>query len=256
MKEFRSGYRIDHETYVYLLKAWKPLKLEEFSQEEKAAGVVYKADDMLDSLEEDENDKVEEVEKDSDSDSEYELDTSGDEDLLYKYKDELGSYYNMPHVVSPEKVIYMNRAYSSYKYGKYGWLSKLLEPLIQESMALPNGRVVGEDPEIWISDYAVTRTRNLATPKRNAFSEIQNSEPFAWLLMHVDAEGDYSETIGHPGIFYEVRVFEERQIFEVYALEEVGRRNKRSLVFTSDGYHSLKYLNRYVQPSSSLLILV
>lgn len=45
-------------------------------------------------------------------------------------------------------------------------------------------------------------------------------------------------------MFYEIRVFEERQIFEVYAIKEVGRRTKRSLVFTSDGYHSMKYLER------------
>lgn len=139
---------------------------------------------------------------DSDEDSEnYELDTTGDEDLLYKLKDELGTHYNTPHVISPEKIIYCNRAYSSYKYGKYGWLSKLFEPLLQESLALPNGKVVQEDPELWICDYAVARTRKMAPPKTNAFSQIQNAEPFAWILMHVEAQGDYSDTIGHPGKF-------------------------------------------------------
>jgi hypothetical protein len=184
---------------VYLIKAWKPLNQDE--QDEKAtAGMVCKADEeaMIDddsgeAKEDDENSETEDID-------EITIGHSGDEDLLYKYKDDLGTHYNMPKVISPEKVVYQNRVYNSYKYGKYGWFSKLFEPLLQEAMELPNGKKVSEDPELWICDYAVMRTRGLAQPPRNAFSEIQASEPFAWLLMYVEAQGDYAETIGHPGM--------------------------------------------------------
>eukprot|EP01126_Amoeba_proteus_P027331 TRINITY_DN2711_c0_g3_i1.p1 TRINITY_DN2711_c0_g3~~TRINITY_DN2711_c0_g3_i1.p1 ORF type:complete len:715 (-),score=121.29 TRINITY_DN2711_c0_g3_i1:54-2198(-) len=156
----------------------------------------------------------------------------------------------MPHRISDNKIIYQNRIYTSYIYGKYGWLSKLFEPLLSEGMYWGEGRTLQEDPDLWICDYAITRTkktknlRNSMGGEKGLFTKIRDSEPFAWMIMHAEAEGDFSATIGHPGQFFEVRILEERQVIEVYQIVEVGRRNLRSLVFSSDAYHSHQYLNR------------
>lgn len=41
-------------------------------------------------------------------------------------------------------------------------------------------------------------------------------------------------------MYYEIHAYEELQIIQVFAVLEFGRKAQRSLVYTSDSYHSYK----------------
>ena len=155
---------IMHGDRVYEVKAWKP----------------FCAESVAMSLDEDDD----EVEDERDAEALAPM-------LLGGLPDQ--PCYNMPARVPDQNrwLSFAGRMYKPYKPGSCGWVSKLFDTVLEESL---RNASADQKPLAWLDS---------ASPSFE--TECKSSASVRLhLLFYMGPEGDLEETKGHPGAFFEV----------------------------------------------------
>lgn len=121
---------------------------------------------------------------------------------------ELFAFPKLP--VGKASIVHQGVKYAPYQQGSQGWLSQLFDPIIKEAI----------------------ETAKLRPHHVRSFAAEDGS---GRLLTRVSPYAATGKKVGdRRSVWYEVDSFEDRRYFNVFALVEVGRQVRRSLVFTSD----------------------
>jgi hypothetical protein len=132
--------------------------------------------------------------------------------------------------------------YTKYVPGTLGWVSELLDPLLQERITLLG---MAEKPMLYVSDFTrgALETQGNIMQTRHAANQTAATPPLvAQLLMYVPPQGELEDVKGHTGSFFDIQASFDRQLINIFALLEIGRRLQRSLVFSTDCRFSLQDL--------------
>ncbi len=147
--------------------------------------------------------------------------------------------YNMPRRAPSGGLWFDGTYFSEYKAGSSGWVSNLLDPLLQEAITSAK---VGDKPLLYICDAVqIALQRHEAAL---AASAVHDTLPptVAQLLMYVPPQGELEELKGHTGGFFDLHVLFDHNVINVFSLLEEGRRLQRSLVYSSDSRFAMRHL--------------
>eukprot|EP00466_Bigelowiella_natans_P015194 jgi/Bigna1/85176/estExt_fgenesh1_pg.C_20373 len=237
----RKLMTIVHGQHVYEIGSWTPIVSNEMAQNMSAVGSISL--DAASTITTGSGDK-----KTQNDDGQKDNEGSESSSTPTQAVGRLGGLpeqkcLNMPRRSpgSASKLLYDGKTFIAYSPGSAGWLSELLDPILDQSV---DKMEMEARPKVWIDTQGLRSCRDSSSSSIDNVTGGVSPALCAQMLMYVSPQGDLEELKGHPGGFFEVQAFRTHKTFTVYYLAECGRRVHRQCVFSSDSRFCLHDLEQ------------